>query len=73
MVRIPEHIFYPALVVAILLVSVAAHVALIVMASRDGGPQVVPDYYQRGVHWDENPQPSVDPVTGEFTEAPQRP
>lgn len=51
--EIPPHIFYPGMVVGILLMSVVAHVVLLVMASSDGGPQVVPDYYEKAANWDE--------------------
>lgn len=53
MKRIPAHIFYPGLVIALLLFSLGSS-AVLVMASRsDGGAQVMNDYYQQSVHWDE--------------------
>lgn len=51
--RIPPHIFWPGMVFAILGMSVIANVVLIVNATSDGGPQIVPDYYSKAVHWDE--------------------
>lgn len=51
--RIPPHIFWPGMVFAILGMSVIANVVLIVHATSDGGPQIVPDYYTKAVHWDE--------------------
>lgn len=50
--RIPPQILYPGMVIAILLMSVAAHVVLITKASSDGGAQVVPDYYEKSINWD---------------------
>lgn len=50
--RIPPQILYPGMVIAILSMSVIAHVILIVNASSDGGAQVVPDYYEKAVNWD---------------------
>ncbi len=50
--EIPPHILYPGMVVGILLMSVLAHIVLLVMASADGGPQVVPDYYEKAANWD---------------------
>lgn len=49
---IPPQYLYPGIVIAILLMSVAAHVVLLIKASGDGGAQVVPDYYQKAVNWD---------------------
>ena len=50
--RIPPQIFWPGLVIGILLMSVTAHVVLIVKASSDGGAQAVPDYYEKAANWD---------------------
>lgn len=52
MLRIPPRIFWPGLVISILLLSVVANVVLVVLSARGGGPQVIPDYYQRGLDWD---------------------
>lgn len=52
MPRIPPHVLYPGLVVAILGMSVTANIILIVLASTDGGAQVVPDYYEKAQSWD---------------------
>lgn len=52
MPTIPPRILYPGIVIGILLMSVTAHVILIVLASRDGGAQVVDDYYEKATHWD---------------------
>lgn len=50
--RLPPEILYPGMVIAILAMSVAAHIYLIAKASSDGGAQVVPDYYEKAVNWD---------------------
>ncbi len=51
--RLPPHITWPLFVVGLLSMSVAT-VTITVMASRsDGGAQVVEDYYQKAVNWDE--------------------
>jgi hypothetical protein len=49
---IPPQYLYPGIVVAILLMSIAAHVVLVIKASSDGGAHVVPDYYEKAEHWD---------------------
>lgn len=51
--RIPPQFLYPGIVIGILLLSVVAHIILIVEASSDGGAQVVPDYYEKSLQWDE--------------------
>ncbi len=51
--RLPPHIAWPLFVIALLSMSVAT-VTITVMAARsDGGAQVVEDYYQKAVNWDE--------------------
>ena len=49
---IPPQLLYPGIVIGILLMSVTAHVILIVLASSDGGAQVVDDYYDKAINWD---------------------
>lgn len=51
--RIPPHIGWPLFIVALLLVSVSAGIITIIAAGSDGGPQIVEDYYDRAVRWDE--------------------
>lgn len=51
-IRIPPHILYPGLVIAILLMSVTANVVLVIKASSDGGARAVPDYYDKASRWD---------------------
>ncbi len=52
--RIPPQILYPGLVVGILVMSVIAHIVLLVKASSDGGAQIVPDYYEKSKTWDDD-------------------
>jgi nitrogen fixation protein FixH len=51
--RIPPHIFWPGMVVGILLLSVGANVVLVVKARSDGGAQIIEDYYSKAAHYDE--------------------
>lgn len=51
--RIPPHIFWPGMVVSILLLSVVANIVLVVKARTDGGAQIIEDYYAKAAHWDE--------------------
>lgn len=51
--RIPEHIFWPGMVVAILTMSVVANMWLLWNASSDGGAQIIDDYYNKASSWDE--------------------
>lgn len=50
--EIPPHILYPGMVIGILLMSVVAQVVMLVKASSDGGPHVVPNYYEKAANWD---------------------
>lgn len=50
--RIPSHILYPGLVIALLSMSVVVSITLWNVAHSDGGAQVMPDYYEQAVHWD---------------------
>lgn len=51
--RIPDHIRYPGMVVAILGLSVISQVFLFRAAFSNGGPQIEHDYYTRAVDFDE--------------------
>ncbi len=51
--RIPAHIFWPGMVVALLLFTVATQTALLMAAQSDGGEQIEADYYARSLKWDE--------------------
>lgn len=52
-IQIPPHVAWPAFIVALLLLSVGTSVGTLVIAGTDGGAQIVDDYYQQGVRWDE--------------------
>ena len=51
--RLPPHIAWPMFIVGLLSMSVATVVITVVAARSDGGPQVIDDYYQKAVNWDE--------------------
>lgn len=51
--KIPDHIRYPGMVVAILGTSVLSQVFLFSAAFSNGGPQIERDYYARAVGYDE--------------------
>lgn len=50
---LPPHVGWPLLVVGLLSISISASVYTLFAAQSDGGPEVVSDYYEKGVHWDE--------------------
>ena len=52
--NIPPHIFYPGLVIAILSMSFIANGYLLYSAQSDGGPQIIDDYYDKAVSWEES-------------------
>lgn len=54
MMRIPEKYFWPGMVIAILSLSVVANIILVTAALSDGGPQVIDNYYEKSVKWDES-------------------
>lgn len=47
--KIAPHIFWPGLVITILLGSISSAVVLVVASRQDGGAQAIPDYYQAAV------------------------
>lgn len=53
---IPAHIFWPGLIIALLLSSVGWSATILMAAQSDGGPQVIPDYYQRSVDFEQEIQ-----------------
>ena len=53
MIRIPEKYFWPGLVITLLLSSVVWWVGMLFVAKSGGGPQIVDDYYQKSVDWEE--------------------
>lgn len=52
--RIPAHILYPGIVVAILSYSLISSFFLVRASQSDGGAQVLENYYERSVHWDDH-------------------
>jgi nitrogen fixation protein FixH len=53
MPEIPPKYFYPGMVIGLLLMSVGFVTTTVIAAHSDGGPQVVEDYYQKSVDYDE--------------------
>ncbi len=56
MVRVPPHIFWPAFVVGLLMFNVGMSFTILFMAQSDDGPQIIPDYYTRSIHFEEELQ-----------------
>lgn len=53
MPQIPAHIFWPGFIISLLLFSITWSMTILMVAQADGGPQIIPDYYQRSVNFDE--------------------
>ena len=51
--KLPPHITWPLFIVGLLGMSVTTVVITVVAARSDGGAQVIDDYYQKAVNWDE--------------------
>lgn len=51
--RIPPNIFWPGLIIALLSLSIVASFAGLYFAQSDGGPQIVPDHYEKSVNYEE--------------------
>lgn len=54
MIHIPEKYFWPGMVIGILSLSVGANIVLISAARSDGGAQIIDNYYEKAVNWDEH-------------------
>ena len=54
--RIPAHIRWPMVVVALLLTSISWSSYTFYKAQSDGGPAIVENYYQKGKAWNETAQ-----------------
>ena len=52
--KIPPNIFWPAFIFGLLGIAITASFTILFFAKSDGGPQVVPDYYQRSVEYDDH-------------------
>ena len=53
MPTIPANIFWPAFIIGLLSVAIGASFTILYFAQSDGGPQVIPDYYERSVNFDD--------------------
>lgn len=53
MKSIPPNIAWPAAIIGLLVLSVGTSLSIVVASRSDGGVQVVENYYQRAVQWDE--------------------
>ncbi len=53
MVQIPDHIFWPGLIITFLSIAITASFTILYFAQSDGGPEIVPDYYQKSVEYDD--------------------
>lgn len=51
--KIPPNIFWPGLIIALLSLSIIGSFTGLYFAQSDGGPQIVPDYYEKSVEYDE--------------------
>lgn len=51
--KIPERIFWPGFIIAILGLSVFVNIILVLRATSDNGPQIVDDYYTKAAAHDE--------------------
>lgn len=55
MIQVPPHIFWPGFIIALLLIPIGSGAAIVIAATSDAGPQVIPDYYQKAVEFDNGP------------------
>ncbi|AWV90675.1 FixH family protein [Bradymonas sediminis] len=53
MIQVPSNIRYPAMIFALLGMTLVVNVILVLAVRSDGGAQVVDDYYERSISWDE--------------------
>jgi len=56
MKRIPPHIGWPLLIIGFLLLGVTWSMGVVVASQSDGGPEIVDDYYEKAISWDEEAQ-----------------
>ena len=54
MIRIPEKYFWPGMIIGILSFSVIANILLVMASRSDGGAQIIDNYYEKAVKWDEH-------------------
>jgi hypothetical protein len=53
-------IFWPGLIVGLVVMQVALCILALVLALRAPGGQVVPDYYRKAIEWDERENPKSE-------------
>ena len=53
MIRIPSRFIWPSLIIFFLIFNVGWSMTLLFAAKSDGGAQIVPDYYQRSVDFEQ--------------------
>ena len=53
MKRIPPHIGWPLMIIGFLLLGVTWSMGVVVASQSDGGPEIVADYYEKAISWDE--------------------
>jgi hypothetical protein len=53
-------LFWPGLIVGLVVMQIALCVLALVLALRAPGGQVVPDYYRKGIEWDERENPKSE-------------
>lgn len=62
MINIPPRILYPGLIIGLLSLSITMSFAGLYFAQSDGGPQVVPDHYEKSVEYDETYRARADAI-----------
>lgn len=60
MIQIPPNYFWPGLVIGLLCLSITMSFGGLYFAQSDGGAQVIPDYYERSVEYDDEYQARVE-------------
>ena len=50
---IPARYFWPGFIIALLSLSITVSFTVLYFATSDGGPQVIPDYYEKSVTYDD--------------------
>lgn len=50
---IPAKYFWPGFIITLLSIAIGASFTILYFAQSDGGPQVIPDYYEKSVSYDE--------------------
>lgn len=53
MITIPSHIRYPAMIFGLLGMTLVVNIILVIAIRSDGGAQIMDDYYEKSIHWDE--------------------